>query len=199
MVSYIYNRAAGMKVVGSAADIARNGRPIERQSMRPGDLVFFNTLNRSYSHVGIYLGDQRFILPTLSVRESFRPTPAMISTVHQRGEMVNVRGRLCPLLRLHRHFDIAPQTEDPAQAIIIVLESNHELRCLMVDQLLGKQEVVIKSLGETFKASHALAGAAILGDGRVGLILDVNNLIHLGNGTFNGTAAPVHQEVAALA
>jgi cell wall-associated NlpC family hydrolase len=61
MVSYIYNRAAGMKVVGSAADIARNGRPIERQSMRPGDLVFFNTLNRSYSHVGIYLGDQRFI------------------------------------------------------------------------------------------------------------------------------------------
>jgi two-component system chemotaxis sensor kinase CheA len=145
------------------------------------------------------VGDQRFILPTLSVRESFRPTPAMISTVHQRGEMVNVRGRLCPLLRLHRHFDIAPQTEDPAQAIIIVLESNHELRCLMVDQLLGKQEVVIKSLGETFKASHALAGAAILGDGRVGLILDVNNLIHLGNGTFNGTAAPVHQEVAALA
>jgi two-component system chemotaxis sensor kinase CheA len=145
------------------------------------------------------VGDQRFILPTLSVRESFRPTPAMISTVHQRGEMVNVRGRLCPLLRLHRHFDIAPQTEDPAQAIIIVLESNHELRCLMVDQLLGKQEVVIKSLGETFKASHALAGAAILGDGRVGLILDVNNLIHLGNGTFNGTAAPVLQEVAALA
>ena len=61
MVSYIYNRAAGMKVVGSAADIARNGRPIERQSMRPGDLVFFNTRNRAYSHVGIYLGDQRFI------------------------------------------------------------------------------------------------------------------------------------------
>jgi cell wall-associated NlpC family hydrolase len=61
MVSYIYNRAAGMKVVGSAADIARNGRPIERLSMRPGDLVFFNTRNRAYSHVGIYLGDQRFI------------------------------------------------------------------------------------------------------------------------------------------
>ena len=61
MVSYIYGRAAGLKMQGSAADIARNGRPIPRGELRPGDLVFFNTLNRSYSHVGIYIGETRFI------------------------------------------------------------------------------------------------------------------------------------------
>jgi cell wall-associated NlpC family hydrolase len=61
MVSFIYDRAAGLRVKGSAADIARNGRPIEADSLRPGDLVFFNTRNRSFSHVGIYLGDARFI------------------------------------------------------------------------------------------------------------------------------------------
>ena len=61
MVSYIYDRAAGLKFQGSAADIARNGRPIPRGELRPGDLVFFNTLNRSYSHVGIYIGETRFI------------------------------------------------------------------------------------------------------------------------------------------
>ncbi|MBT9523547.1 MAG: C40 family peptidase [Dechloromonas sp.] len=61
MISYIYGRAAGLKVQGSAADIARNGRAINRAELRPGDLVFFNTLNRSFSHVGIFIGDARFI------------------------------------------------------------------------------------------------------------------------------------------
>ena len=61
MVSYIYNRAAGLKVAGSAADIARKGRPIDRRQLRPGDLVFFNTRNKPFSHVGVYIGGQRFV------------------------------------------------------------------------------------------------------------------------------------------
>ena len=61
MVSYIYRQATGIKVQGSAADIARNGRAIARDDLRPGDLVFFNTRNQPFSHVGIYLGDARFV------------------------------------------------------------------------------------------------------------------------------------------
>ena len=61
MVSYIFDKAAGLKLRGSAADIARAGRPIKREALRPGDLVFFNTRNASFSHVGIYIGDNRFI------------------------------------------------------------------------------------------------------------------------------------------
>ena len=61
MVSYIYGRAAGIRVSGSAADIARRGRPIERGGLRPGDLVFFNTRNAPFSHVGIYIGEKRFV------------------------------------------------------------------------------------------------------------------------------------------
>lgn len=61
MVSYIYNRAVGLRVSGSAADIARRGRPVERTGLRPGDLVFFNTRNAAYSHVGVYIGDDRFV------------------------------------------------------------------------------------------------------------------------------------------
>ncbi|HJW26578.1 MAG TPA: C40 family peptidase [Rhodocyclaceae bacterium] len=61
MVSYIFERAAGMRVSGSAADIARVGRAVEREQLQPGDLVFFNTLGRPFSHVGIYIGDDRFV------------------------------------------------------------------------------------------------------------------------------------------
>lgn len=61
MVSHIYQNAAGLRLSGSAADIARGGKAIGRDALRPGDLVFFNTLNRPYSHVGIYIGDARFI------------------------------------------------------------------------------------------------------------------------------------------
>ena len=61
MVSYVYGQAAGIRLAGSAADIARKGRPVELSRLRPGDLVFFNTRNKPYSHVGIYIGDGRFV------------------------------------------------------------------------------------------------------------------------------------------
>ena len=61
MVAYIFNQAAGLRVSGSAADIAKRGRAVDKLSLAPGDLVFFNTSNRPYSHVGIYIGEGRFV------------------------------------------------------------------------------------------------------------------------------------------
>jgi two-component system chemotaxis sensor kinase CheA len=84
-----------------------------------------------------------------------------------------------PLLRLHDLFGCPGAVSDPGEAIVLVVESDTRTRCLMVDQLIGKQEVVIKSLGDTMKRNPGLAGAAILGDGRVGLILDVAGLMDL--------------------
>jgi two-component system chemotaxis sensor kinase CheA len=125
------------------------------------------------------VGDQRYIVPTLAVRESFRPLPGMVSTVHGRGEMVSVRGRLTPMLRLGRHLNTPSRAVDPTQGIVVVVESGQDSRCLFVDELIGKQEVVIKSLGDMFRNQTEFAGAAILGDGRVGLILDINSLVKL--------------------
>lgn len=127
----------------------------------------------------VRVGEERFIIPTLSVRESFRPLPGMVSRIQNKAEVVNVRGRLIPLLRLGEAFGQASPCE-LADGIAVVVESGANVRCLLVDALLHKQEVVIKNLNEMMvHKNRMLAGAAILGDGRVGLILDVSALVNL--------------------
>lgn len=128
----------------------------------------------------VLCGEERFIVPIFSVREMFRPTPDAIFTVQGRGEMVLVREQLLPLVRLKTRLGLKSGVDDPCQGLIIVGESEARQFCLLVDTLAGKQEVVIKSLGPQFAHIRGLAGGAILGDGRVGLILDVSALVGSG-------------------
>ncbi|MFT4693099.1 MAG: two-component system chemotaxis sensor kinase CheA, partial [Limisphaerales bacterium] len=125
----------------------------------------------------VTVGKQTFIIPTMTVRESMRITPDMVSDFRGRGELVDVRGQLIPLLRLYDRFGIEPRNTNPADGIVVVIESGQDVRCVLVDELIGKQEIVIKSLGDLFSSNRSLAGAAILGDGRVGLILDINTIV----------------------
>jgi len=128
----------------------------------------------------VKVGEERFIIPTLSVRESLRLQPGMISRVQNRAEIVNVRGRHVPLVRLHELFGIPSKWAACNEGIVVVVQSGNDSRCLLVDALLHKQEVVIKNLNDMMvHKNRSLAGATILGDGRVGLILDVNALVHL--------------------
>ena len=128
----------------------------------------------------VKVGEERYIIPTLSVRESLALKPGMISRVQNRAEVVNVRGRHLPLLRLHELFGVPPKLAGGNAGIVVVVQSGTGARCLFVDALLHRQEVVIKNLNDMMvHKNRSFAGAAILGDGRVGLILDVNALVHL--------------------
>lgn len=129
------------------------------------------------------VGEERFILPTLSIRESFKPQPGMIRKVQGRGEVVTVRGKLIPLVRLHEQLEIPSHITEPIDGIVVVVQSRSQMRGILVDGLIGKSEVVIKPLGETFKHAFGMTGCAILGDGRVALILDPDTL-----GTLQRTA-----------
>jgi two-component system chemotaxis sensor kinase CheA len=122
------------------------------------------------------VGRERFIVPLFAVREMFRPDREMLSTVHGRDDMALVRGHLLPVLRLARRLGVKPRSEDPCEGVFIVTENEGRSFCLLVDEFLGKQEVVIKSLGESLKHVPGIAGAAILGDGRVGLVLDIEGI-----------------------
>ncbi|MFP4355087.1 MAG: chemotaxis protein CheA [Phycisphaerae bacterium] len=128
------------------------------------------------------VGTERYLLPTVSIEQSFRPEPGAISTVTNRGEMVMLRGELLPVFRLHQMFDVTDGVTDPYEGLLIAVESEGKRCALMVDELLGQQQVVIKTLGRTLKNIPGVAGGAILGDGRVGLILDASGLLQLAHG-----------------
>jgi two-component system, chemotaxis family, sensor kinase CheA len=179
-VTDLSGRGVGMDVV--RRNIERLRGTIEIDSVEGRGTTFTIGLPLTLAIIEgllVQVGDQRFVVPTLSVRESFRPLPSMLSVVQGRGEMVSVRGTLVPLLRLANHLHIPDAVTDPTEGIVMVLEAGQDCRCVLVDALVGKQEVVIKSLGETFQDQQEFAGAAILGDGRVGLILDTNSLVRL--------------------
>ena len=179
-VTDLSGRGVGMDVV--RRNIERLRGTIEIDSVEGRGTTFTIGLPLTLAIIEgllVQVGDQRFVVPTLSVRESFRPLPSMMSVVQGRGEMVSVRGTLTPLLRLANYLHIPSAVTDPTQGIVMVLEAGQDFRCVLVDALVGKQEVVIKSLGETFQDQHEFAGAAILGDGRVGLILDTTSLVRL--------------------
>jgi two-component system chemotaxis sensor kinase CheA len=128
------------------------------------------------------VGEETYLLPTVSIEQSFQPPAGSISTVSGQGEMVMLRGELLPLFRLHSLFNVPKAVSDPYEALLIVIEGGGHRCALMVDELLGQQQVVIKSLGRGMAKVPGVSGGAILGDGRVGLILDATGLLQLAEG-----------------
>ncbi len=122
----------------------------------------------------VSVGGHRYILPMFAVREMFSPKPDTFVTIENRVEAAIFRDKLLPVIRLSQLFNTG--SEERPNNVLIVVESRDQLYCVAVDQLIGKQEVVIKSLGRTLRDVPAISGGAILGDGRVGLIIDVNAL-----------------------
>jgi len=127
----------------------------------------------------IKVGAARYILPITSIEQSLRPRREQLSTVQNRGEMCMIRNCLLPLCRLHKLFNVTPRTADPCAALLVLVQDGARRCCLLIDELLGQQQVVIKSLGEATGAVAGISGGAILGDGTISLILDVPGLIDL--------------------
>jgi two-component system chemotaxis sensor kinase CheA len=173
-ITDISGRGVGMDVVRQHVESLR-GR-IEIKSELGKGTTFLILLPLTLAIIEglvIVVGSHRYIIPLFSVREMFRPTQDMLFTVQGSEEMILKRGALLPLIRLHKRFSIIPRTENICEGLLVVCDFAGKLFCLFVDDLLGRQEVVIKSLDEAFTSVDGIVGSAILGDGRIGLILDV--------------------------
>ena len=127
----------------------------------------------------VRVGEERFVIPLTHIHMSFRPEPAMLSTVVGRGEVVLLRGELLPIIRLHRLFDVTNAVQSPLDGLLMIVGDGDRRSALLVDDLLGQQQVVAKTLGDGLGKVPGVTGGAILGDGRVGLILDVSETVAL--------------------
>lgn len=127
----------------------------------------------------IKVGNIRYIIPIIAVEESIQPAKDALSTIRKKEEILNIRGEVIPLVRLNKLFIIDSKKEDPWDAIVVIVQVDNLKLGLMADDLVGQQQVVIKSLGKRFKRCKGISGAAIMGNGEVGLIMDVNGIKEL--------------------
>ncbi len=179
----VAGRGVGLDVVRKAVEALR-GR-VEVAS-RPGEgCVFTLRLPLTLAITDAMLlrvGNERFLLPTASIEQSFRPGASSVTTVMGRGELVTFRGGLLPVFRLSELFGIADAVADPSQALLTVIEGNGRRCAVMADELLGQQQAVIKSLGGKLGQAPGVGAAAILSDGRVAMILDAAGILRLACG-----------------
>ena len=123
--------------------------------------------------MSVKVGPEIFILPLNFVMESLQPRRDDIRAVTGEGQVVLVRGEYLPLVELYRAFDVPEARADPTQGIIVILQAEGRRFALLVDELVGQQQVVVKNLETNYRRIHGISAATIMGDGSVALIVDV--------------------------
>jgi two-component system chemotaxis sensor kinase CheA len=124
-------------------------------------------------------GEERYIVPTLSIVESIQPDRSMLVSLARTSEMINLRGEILPLLRMDRLFGVRGAKSEATEALVVIVEGVGRRVGLLVDEVVAQQQVVIKTLGAGMRDTPFVSGAAILADGRVGLILNVEEIAGL--------------------
>jgi two-component system, chemotaxis family, sensor kinase CheA len=179
-ITDVSGRGVGMDVVKRAVEKLRG--KIEIDSVPGKGTTFsagFPLTMAIIDGMIVKVGSQYYILPTTAIRQALRPRKEDYNNVVGKGEMISVMGKLLPLVRMYSLFGIIPECETPWDAIVLVVEGEKRSKCLLVDKIIGKTEVVIKSLGDGLGKIKGVSGGAILGDGRIGLILDTEGIFEL--------------------
>jgi two-component system chemotaxis sensor kinase CheA len=124
----------------------------------------------------VSVGEQTFIIPLVHIVESMQPAQQDIKSLASDDQLLQVRNEYWPILRLHKLMQVEPHCQEFSQGIVVLVEAAKHRFALFVDSLVGQQQVVIKSLEQHYKRVAGVAGATILGDGSVALILDIESL-----------------------
>lgn len=132
--------------------------------------------------MNVKVGNSCFTIPIISIKESFRPKDSDIFYDTDNNEMIMVRGKCIPIIRLHKKFKLETKVTNLSDGIIIMIEQGEQIICVFADELIGQQQVVVKSLPDyiqKFKTIRGLSGCTLLGDGSISLIIDVAGLMNI--------------------
>ncbi|MBN2396967.1 MAG: chemotaxis protein CheA [Deltaproteobacteria bacterium] len=179
-VTDVSGRGVGMDVVKQSVEKLRG--KIEIDSVPGEGSTFITRFPLTMAIINgmiVRVGGEKYIIPTVAIRQLLRPEQKSCNTVAGKGETINVMGHLMPLVRLYDVLHIKPEHEHPWEAVAVVIEGENGAKCILVDEIIGEEEVVIKSLGEGLKGVRGVSGGAIMGDGSVGLILDPEGVFEL--------------------
>lgn len=177
-VTDISGRGVGMDVV--KRNIQELGGKIELQSFAGMGTITTIRLPLTLAILDgmvVAVGDERYIIPLVFISESLQPKAGELHSVNGREQVVKVRDDYIPLAPLHSLLGITPRTTDPTQGLVVILESDGRRIALQVDELLGQQQVVIKSLESNYRRVDGISAATIMGDGRVALILNIEQIV----------------------
>jgi two-component system chemotaxis sensor kinase CheA len=187
VVTDVSGRGVGMDVVKKNIESLRG--QVEIKSEYGKGSVFKMSLPLTLAIIDgmvVRVGSETYVIPTVSIIRSIKPRVGDLSTVLNRGEMLSLPSGLVPLYRMDRLYHLEDATDDPAEAIIVIVEDEERQAGLVVDELIGRQQVVIKSLGESMTDIPGISGGAIMPDGRVGLIIDVGGLVKFASNGDDG-------------
>ncbi len=179
-VTDLSGRGVGMDVVKRNVESLHGRIDISSKPGRGSTFTILLPLTRAVTDgMLVRVAGERYILPTVNIQMSFRPSAGMLSRATGWGEMVLLRDELLPVVRLHRLFAVQGAVQDPTEALLVIVAVGDRRCALLVDELLGPYLVVVKSLGNDLGKVAGVSGGTILGDGRVGLILDVSEILAL--------------------
>ncbi|MCG8685151.1 MAG: chemotaxis protein CheA [Desulfobacterales bacterium] len=179
-ITDVSGRGVGMDVVKSGIERFRGHLKIE--SEKGVGTKFTISLPLTLAIIDgmlVRVGNEKYVIPTTAIQRAFKPEQENCFTVEGKGEMIKERDRLIPIVRLNQLYSDKIDNKNIWECLAVVVESKDEQKALLIDELLGKDEYVIKSLGGNLEGIQGFSGGAILADGRVGLILDIHGIFQL--------------------
>jgi two-component system chemotaxis sensor kinase CheA len=179
-ITDISGRGVGMDVVMTMVIESKGKIDIVNQQGSGTEFIIALPLSSTLitiSGLVVAVGKETYIIPIEWVRESINPQKKQVISVKGEGELVRIREQLYPLIRLYAEFEVEPRFINPWDGVVMVIEREGRACCILVDEILEETQVVLKDLGKMFRGAPEILGGAILGDGAVGLVVNVEGLI----------------------